>query len=45
MAAGDSFVRPLILLPSERAMWRLTSAEIGLPSEPSSRHCLMYANL
>ena len=36
IAAGDSLMRPLILLPSPRVMWRLTNALTGSPMVPSS---------
>ena len=36
IAAGESFVRPLILFPSPRVMCRLTSALTGSPMVPSS---------
>ena len=35
IAAGESLMRPLILLPRLRVRWRLTSALTGRPIEPS----------
>src|ERR671931_452336 len=43
IAAGESLLRPLILVPSMRVMWRETSAVTGLPMVPSRMHLRTYA--
>src|SRR5215475_2821877 len=45
MAAGESRVRVLILLPRLRLRCRLTSALTGSPMVPSTTHFLIYACL